>query len=587
VNTDADGLGAGVFGGQVTATATNVGKFDFIPAQAGRSIDAEANLAYDRSGGPNNGRAYLVYANETPDEGNDTDILVRTSDDDGANWSSAVRVNDDATTNSQFLPRLSVDQSTGFIGVTWHDARNDGGAGGAGDTNATANDDAQFWGTFSTNGGASYRPNVQISAGTSNASTAGSGVDYGDYTSSDFRNGVLYPVWADNSDSTVDNPNGALAAFDVYTAKVTLGGSCTDGVDNGGADGLIDGADPDCAGPITNTATVDVGSEDGAGAGSCADTTDNGPDGTTDEADSDCPDKNTGNNSASVNTSIGAADVELALVDLSDNPDPVTPGGILTYTMMVSNTGTATAAGVLVRTALPPASSVDFIDAAGSNGFICVFSDPNVDCTGNLAAGETTLITIHVQVLETADALLTATTTVDPPGGVDFAEADETNNEQTEPTTVDAADCTSCIDLVMSEIIVTPDPVAEGADLTYILAVGNGGDTNSGTFDITLEFDADQDIANLVAADFDEVAPDLYTATAGFDCNMTNTRKVTCSGDLDGGEGTLITLTVHVKNPAPSATIGLSAVADPSPPNAIAEVSEANNTAGASTAIIP
>jgi hypothetical protein len=255
--------------------------------------------------------------------------------------------------------------------------------------------------------------------------------------------------------------------------------------------------------------------------------------------------------------------------------------------MMVSNTGTATAAGVLVRTALPPASSVDFINAAGSNGFICVFSDPNVDCTGNLAAGETTLITIHVQVLETSDAVLSATTTVDPPGGVDFAEADETNNEQTEPTTVDAADCTSCIDLVMSEIIVTPDPVAEGADLTYILAVGNGGDTNSGTFDITLEFDADQDIANLVAADFDEVAPDLYTATAGFDCNMTNTRKVTCSGDLDGGEGTLITLTVHVKNPAPSATIGLSAVADPSPPNAIAEVSEANNTAGASTAIIP
>jgi hypothetical protein len=35
---------------------------------------------------------------------------------------------------------------------------------------------------------------------------------------------VFYPCWADNSNSTGDNPAGANSYFDLYTAKVTLGG---------------------------------------------------------------------------------------------------------------------------------------------------------------------------------------------------------------------------------------------------------------------------------------------------------------------------------------------------------------------------
>lgn len=220
-NTDADGLGAGGFGSQVTVTNTNVAKFDFLPAQSGRSIDAECGLAYDSSGGANNGRLYMVYTDEQPDESNNMDILLRSSNDNGATWSAPLRVNDDATTRSQFLPHLAVDQSTGFLAVTWHDARNDSGSG-PGDTDGVANDDAQFWGAFSTDGGASFRPNFQISAGTSNDDDAASGVDYGDYTWSSFVNGLLYPAWADNSNSTGDNPAGALSTFDIYTSKIRI-----------------------------------------------------------------------------------------------------------------------------------------------------------------------------------------------------------------------------------------------------------------------------------------------------------------------------------------------------------------------------
>ena len=64
----------------------------------------------------------------------------------------SVRVNHDRTANSQFLPKISLDPTTGNIAVVWYDSRNDLGAGGPGDTDGIPNDDAQFWGAFSTAG---------------------------------------------------------------------------------------------------------------------------------------------------------------------------------------------------------------------------------------------------------------------------------------------------------------------------------------------------------------------------------------------------------------------------------------------------
>lgn len=205
------------------------GGFDFITPQPDRSVDAEAGLAYDRSGGPNNGRVYLVYTEETANENNDTNILVRFSDNDGATWSvPPVLVNDDATTRSQFLPRIALDQTTGEIAVSWHDSRNDDGLGGPGDTDGAANSNTQLFATISTDGGFTFLPNVQVSTGTSDedgSEPPGPGVadlDYGDYTGLAFFDGSFYPVWADNSNSTGNNPDGTLTRFDIYTAAVLV-----------------------------------------------------------------------------------------------------------------------------------------------------------------------------------------------------------------------------------------------------------------------------------------------------------------------------------------------------------------------------
>jgi hypothetical protein len=219
---DPDGLGPAVFGNPVFLARTRVGGFDYVPVQPDRSVDAEPNLAWDRSGGPHTGRVYAVWTQELKNESDNMDIMLQHSDDSGTTWSAAVRVNDDPGTNSQVDPAIAIDQSNGDLALSWLDARNDLGAGGSGDTDGVPNDDIEVWATYSTDGGATLAPNFQVSEGASNAVAAQSFFDYGDYTHASFASGSFYPAWSDNSNSTGDNPDGTLHQLDLYTAKVTI-----------------------------------------------------------------------------------------------------------------------------------------------------------------------------------------------------------------------------------------------------------------------------------------------------------------------------------------------------------------------------
>lgn len=240
VHTDADGLGAGGFGAAVTATTTNVGGFDFLPAQPQRSVDAEPGLAWDRTGGGFNDRVYLVYTDEAPDESNDFNVFVRTSTNDGATWGAPVRVNNDAGTNSQMLPKIAVDQTAGTVGVVWYDARGDTGGGpNATDLEGTANTDVTLFASWSTDGGATWAANVAVADAPTNGYATNGTQELGDYIGLAFHGGIMYPSWADSSNSTGDNPDGALINLDVYvaaiqplvnpTADLTLAKACPSG----------------------------------------------------------------------------------------------------------------------------------------------------------------------------------------------------------------------------------------------------------------------------------------------------------------------------------------------------------------------
>ena len=74
--------------------------------------------------------------------------------------------------------------------------------------------------SFSADGGTTWTAPQMVSGGASNAKASGNGIDFGDYTGMAFTFGVAHPAWADNSDSTGDNPDGTLHAFDVYSAAV-------------------------------------------------------------------------------------------------------------------------------------------------------------------------------------------------------------------------------------------------------------------------------------------------------------------------------------------------------------------------------
>jgi FG-GAP-like repeat/FG-GAP repeat len=214
VHTDPDGLGPLGFSA-ASSVPTNVGGFRMItPNITAHGIDAEANLAYDKSNGVHRGRLYLSYTDAADPFADDLNIFVRFSDDNGRTWSAPVRAND-VTTNSQFLPGLAVDPVTGALAVGWMDSRNSG----AGANNTTS----QYFLTASVNGGLSFLPSVQVSRGTSRVDTSGANVvGFGDFLSFDFFNNVIRPIWADNSATLGNNPN--LPRFDVATAAVTLVG---------------------------------------------------------------------------------------------------------------------------------------------------------------------------------------------------------------------------------------------------------------------------------------------------------------------------------------------------------------------------
>jgi hypothetical protein len=215
VNIKADGLGPNPFGPANTATATNVGGFAPIPAQSRRTIDAEAGLAYDRNRSSRHfGRLYLVYT-DAPAVGNAaTDIMLRFSDNDGATWSNPpIRVNDDASGNSHFLPRIASSRFSGNIAVCWHDCRNSPG-----------NNTMQEFCTIAPPTGRSpkFMPNAQISGGTSDGNgDGGGGIQFGDYSGLTYSRGIAHPAWADDSNSTGNNPDGTTR-YDPYTNRVTI-----------------------------------------------------------------------------------------------------------------------------------------------------------------------------------------------------------------------------------------------------------------------------------------------------------------------------------------------------------------------------
>ena len=213
---DADGLRPGRFGPGRVAAHTDVSLFEPIRPQRSRTVDAEVGLAWLLQG-PDRGRLVLLFTDEKPDQSDNTNVYVKLSDDAGATWGPHIGVT--TAVRSQFLPRIAMDPASGHLVVGWHDARLDRGSG-AYDTDGLHNTDATYALAFSADGGATWSAPQMVSQGASNAAASRNLIEFGDYTGLAFAFGIAHPGWADNSNSTGDNPDGTLHGFDVYTAAV-------------------------------------------------------------------------------------------------------------------------------------------------------------------------------------------------------------------------------------------------------------------------------------------------------------------------------------------------------------------------------
>jgi hypothetical protein len=143
-------------------------------------------IVTDNSGGPYSGDLYVAMYTWT---GAYLRVQVIRSTDGGTTWSQPVPLAPKSDTHDQFFPSISV-SSTGKVGVSWLDRRND------------PNDiDYQAYAAISEDGGQSFGTNWQLTTAFSNPDNNGTGNNWmGDYTGNTWKgDNVFVAAWMDSS----------------------------------------------------------------------------------------------------------------------------------------------------------------------------------------------------------------------------------------------------------------------------------------------------------------------------------------------------------------------------------------------------
>lgn len=280
------------------------------------------------------------------------------------------------------------------------------------------------------------------------------------------------------------------------------------------------------------------------------------------DPDNAIPEAHEGNNAAEEFTSValggGGGFINLKVAKTAT--PQVTPGGLITYTIDVSNDGTDDAFNVLVRDALPAGTTfVSAVPSAGSN-FTCVQAGGVVDCSGGYVKGTNNgggnrTITIKVNAPLADDLTITNQVFVDPFNAI--AEASEVDNTASADTLVESE-----IDLT---ITAPSGSVSQGTDGIVTATV-----TNTGT----------QTAVGVVAVfnlPIGSIILDVDASAApGWSCttNENPVNQVTCTGNLAPGPAVTFSFNVYRTTGGSANT---NAVVDPG--NLIVEDDEGNNTA--------
>jgi large repetitive protein len=164
-----------------------------------------------------------------------------------------------------------------------------------------------------------------------------------------------------------------------------------------------------------------------------------------------------------------AQSADQEVVSAVDAPDPVVPGGTLTYTVTLRNNGPDPATNGGINVSFPLA--VTYQNTVAPAGFTCGAFGANVSCTTpSFAAGSTVVFTMTVQVSPSLISFPDGSfSTTFSPSGV-TADPNSANNSKTATTNYDSPQ----IDLSLA-VADAPDPVAPDGNITYTVDVGNAG----------------------------------------------------------------------------------------------------------------
>jgi len=390
------------FSAPVKVAADAIGGRSYLAAApTGIGVNAAPGLGWDYDQSDiNYNKAYLIYTAVGPN-GNAVISLLSSSDfgtnspNFGTHWNGEIYVDDDAVNgfegafNDHFLPRVAVDPLTGIIGCSWYDCRNDQGANSPLLTNVIktnftfaslsmvtnvffTNDVADVFETnYTTEMGGQTNITVIIAADNVNGPTITSdGVANLTIAGPTSTNFVVNLAGANTGTVKV-----TVILTNINTLAYTSGTGANkeavmyttlsfDGGNSFLANQPLTSPKQKIAPPATGIASDAAGSHSSTGWGHYtalaasgatffpawadnSDVTTNNPDGANTNFDIDMLSPAPGQNSVSV----PVADLSIWV---TSSPNPVISGGVILYSVIVSNNGPMTATPVTITNILSP-----------------------------------------------------------------------------------------------------------------------------------------------------------------------------------------------------------------------------------------
>jgi uncharacterized repeat protein (TIGR01451 family) len=193
--------------------------------------------------------------------------------------------------------------------------------------------------------------------------------------------------------------------------------------------------------------------------------------GETATVNSSASDSNSTNNTATVNTIVGVTAGADLSVSNSASPNPVLAGSNITYTQVVTNTGSA--AATTATFSEPTPANTTFVSITAPAGWTC--TSPPVSCTNpSVAAGSSgTFTAVYTVIAGTASGTVitdTATTNA----------ANDTTAGDNSATATDVVATAGQADLALATTA-TPPTVFSGNNITYTQTVTNNGPAAAST----------------------------------------------------------------------------------------------------------